>query len=103
MADAIEAPPAAQRRKFADVGLVFAVVCAIILALTVEWMAGVVLGGGRDGHALIVLALFVVPLLTSLGAIGFCLASRPVWARWASALSILLVPPVLLISGAHHG
>ena len=96
-----QAEPA--RRKFADVGMAFAVACGVALTLTVEWMALIVLRGSSDRHAIIVLALFVVPLLISLGAIAFCLASRPAWTRWASALLILLVPPALLISGAFHG
>ena len=93
-----------RRSRGHDAGLVVGVVFSVLLAWAVEWMTAAVLAGSAGGHDWFVLALFVVPLLISLIAIGMSLASRPVWTRWASALVILLVPPaLLLISGAFHG
>jgi hypothetical protein len=87
----------ARRWSWGDVGIALGVGFAVVLTFTVEWMASAVLKAPSAGsHDWFVLTLFVLPLLISLGAIGVTLARRPLWARLAATISIVLIPAALM-------
>jgi hypothetical protein len=77
------------------------VALAAVLALTVEWMALKLIGGGGGRSDWLALSLFIVALLISLGAIASILWRRAAWVRWTAAATIWVLPPLVL--GALHG
>ena len=85
-----------------NVGMWVAVGFAAVLAFVVEWMAWTVAAGEPGRRDWLVLALFVAPLLISLGAVSMIVWRRSTGVRLAAAGATLLLPPVLLL-GALYG
>ena len=91
-------PPSLRRQRVHDVGVALLVLLTAGLTFALEFMAWAAADSaapvsGRDGaFVAVVFALYGVPLLLSLGAIAISLKRRPLWARWAAAIFILLVP-----------
>ena len=92
------ASPSLRKQRVHDVGVALLVLLTAGLTFALEFMAWVAADSdtpvsGRDGaFAAVVFALYGIPLLLSLGAVAISLKRRPLWARWAAAIFILLVP-----------
>ena len=90
------------RQMLQDLGLLSAAVFAVGLTILVEYIGRAFVGGPVHAIDWFVLALIAAPLLISIGAIGICLARRPLWMRWAFLVSILLIPQAFLF-GVFNG
>ena len=93
--DALASP---NRSRLHDVGLSIAVVLAAVLVFTLEFIAWAAMDGPRPlaGREWLVAALFLLPLLLSLGGLALSLMRCPLWARWAAGVLIVVVPQIFM-------